>query len=340
MIRRVACTVLLFFASSDAGGLPPAQKQRSLAQSCASIATDTRRRIASIRPNQDSQEARKMLTAFGRCLPAGRGAWALSLDRVRNNPKGGPVGHFSLVHIAADGRTASMSPAIPGPGMTKDVAHWDSDNFDFEIGTTLHLAPPVVFDYDEDGDAEIVLRVGSTLSEEGTWEIARVWTAKNGKVALYDPARNLIAYDVRDADGDGRPDLVMHSPYAVAVDGPIDTAELFGPALLAHSLPGGGFSTADAVAAAAARVSCPRRPAALVALVPDARNPTERQFDVGATATNIVCARLWGAQKDQVEEEILRDCKYDREKEFSGSNCDYQDIFLNWARQRPPVILH
>ena len=156
------------------------------------IARETGSRIASIHRSERTEDALKMLAAFGRCLPAGRGAWALSLDRVTNSD-GGPYGQWSLVHIASDGSTTAVTPSIPSSDTRSE--RWDprdrvdsKGNFDFTVGILLHLAPPVVFDYDGDGDAEIVLQVGSQISEGGTWENGRVWTARGGTVHLYGPA--------------------------------------------------------------------------------------------------------------------------------------------------------
>lgn len=340
MIRHVAALLLLgsetLLGAQAAVTRSPAGP-RSLAQTCTRIASETGSRIASIHRSERAENALKMLAAFGRCLPAGRGAWALSLDRVTDSD-GGPYGQWSLIHIAADGSTAAVAPSIPSSDTRSE--RWDprdkvdsKGNFDFTVGILLHLAPPVVFDYDGDGKAEIVLQVGSQISEGGTWEHGRVWTARGGTVHLYEPARNLLAHAVRDVDGDGRPDLLIHRPYSLVVNGPIDTDELTGPELLAHALPGGGFSTSDPVAAATARVSCPQRPAALVV------RQSDLSYDVVTTATNVACARLWGIPREQVEAEIRRDCKFVKTRELDMTNCEFQSDFLKWARLPPPLTL-
>lgn len=302
---------------------------------CARLAQQAKQRIDSVRGVDMFDAARETLAIFGRCWPAGRGAWALSLDKIQIEGTVAFTGRWSVVYLNPDGAASAAAPALPVPDQRDDLAG-DAPNLDFTVGNHVHLREPTLFDYDGDGVAELILPLGSTLLESGSWERGRVWTARSGKVAIYGPARELVVRDVRDVDRDGRPDLLIRDPYAMATEFPYSgfSMELTGPELVAHALPGGGFAQGDAVAETVARAACPRRPGKLVV-----RAPEEREIESERTAVNVVCARLFGVPAAQVRAELLRTCKYDEKAEPGSFNCHFQEIFLKWAAVPPPLVL-
>ncbi len=107
------------------------------------------------------------------------------------------------------------------------------------------------FDFDGDGEAELLL---PTLDSEHATSGQRhltVWTFKKGKVDLYPPCAKLPAVGVEDADGDGRPDLILDllDTYQGMDTGyPTHSSIHSDQWKLAHSLKDGSFSTTDKVA--------------------------------------------------------------------------------------------
>lgn len=121
----------------------------------------------------------------------------------------------------------------------------------FSYGQFAHrwVTVGAVFDWDGDGALEAAVRFHGWEHEgDGTGGV-RLFRVRNGAIVPYAPAASLgpIA-GVRDVDGDGRPDLVLPSPWhAVETCGP-GPHEVPGVDAVAHALPDGGFSTDDAVA--------------------------------------------------------------------------------------------
>ena len=127
----------------------------------------------------------------------------------------------------------------------------------------------------------------------------RVWTAREGKVTLYGPASELIAEELRDVDGDGRPDIIIHGPYADTTTiwcGSEDAYPVYGPIVLAHSLADGTFAWADTQAVLFAKRSCAILPSP--AIVDERERP--QIVDFARSARNIACARLWGSDRGRV----------------------------------------
>lgn len=82
-----------------------------------------------------------------------------------------------------------------------------------------------------------------------------------------------------------------------------------GPSLVAHGLPGGRFSTNDAVAALHARKACPSRPSVVVARGETPPGATKPLIDDGQTANGPVArARAWGVPSKDIVAALERDC--------------------------------
>lgn len=295
-------------AGSAAVDAPPADP-------CAPLLARHRAVIA--RVSGDNSPWAEPLATFGRCLPTPGGAWAVVVDDAEidaSESQGTSVqGHWSVVHVGADGRSARLTRA----------EQWISHDLPGIVGAVLH-------DYDGDGEPELVLLRHSTVSEGADRPGGEVLTLRDGAVASYAPAGGIEPDEARDVDGDGRPDLVTRTPYrANGDDSPSDFTYLMeGPALVAHSLADGTFSRSDEVAARFAREQCPRRDA------------TAGGAEV--SAASVVCARLWGVPAATVARVIRARCA-SPEENGSGSprrrNCGDTRVLLRWAEATPPLTL-
>ncbi|MGZ3448499.1 MAG: FG-GAP repeat domain-containing protein [Polyangiales bacterium] len=267
--------------------------------------------------------------AFGFCAPSGKGAWGLVVAHARRDPEqyvGAPTtigegvrGRFHLVHRAFDGTAVRIAPVASHFGARNDVAiGFDS----FETGDHHHLVieAPVVFDFDGDGTAEIVLILRDDEYESGTWSRGRVWTLREGKIVLYPPAKDLDVDSVCDVDGDGRPDLLVHAPFAGVV--PYPTYYVHGPSLVAHSLVDGSFARDDKVATDAARAACAK-------VVPLGKPSSD--FD--SEFTTVACARLRGATTDSLLLQI--DATHPKTDACEDLGCTLRDF----AKSTPPFVI-
>lgn len=116
-----------------------------------------------------------------------------------------------------------------------------------------------LYDYDGDGTPEVIV-AHTRWEEEGRDGVAHtVFTVRDGAVREYAPAHAFDRVEgVVDADHDGRPDLVLPSPWRVEDTCGLDGIEHLGPLRLAHALPDGQFSTSDTVSRAWTLSQCSR----------------------------------------------------------------------------------
>jgi hypothetical protein len=151
-------------------------------------------------------------------------------------------------------------------------------------------------------------------------------------VTLYEPAREFIAEEIHDVDGDGRPDIITHEPYADATTikcGSEDVYPVHGPILLAHSLADGAFSRTDPTAISFAKRECANLPRPAIV---DERDRPEI-VDFVRSARNIACARLWGADRGTLLSQISTRCHAIN----NCSTCDDKEMLERWASIDPPV---
>src|SRR5262249_44292933 len=144
---------------------------------------------------------------------------------------------------------------------------------------------------------EIVVRTRSAGSWwTSGWLHGRVWSASvaSGKprIVRYAAAKTIDVQDVRDVDGDGRPDLLTYAPFVgAAPDARVSgkDAWVHGPLLVARSLPDGSFALDGPASISAARAACPKAPTSpWIVLGPDGEANEEK------STANVVCARFWG----------------------------------------------
>lgn len=192
-----------------------------------------------------------------------------------------------------------------------------------------------VFDYDGDGEAELVLVHGTSEHTGSGNYTAAIYAFTKGKVSLYANAPDENIVGASDIDCDGRPDLTFVAPF----DGTTNCTSVhhmsaLGPRLGAHSLPDGSFSLTDAVARAKARSECSERPRAFD------ESLLEDETDL---LWSVRCARLWGVPAPELEKRIRMLCKPpgpdDSCLSRSPGVCVLFDLVLEWIRATPPITL-
>lgn len=302
-----------------------------LAQACAAIGAEQRPRtaaLAALGSGSRFEEGRlaPLRAIFGRCFPTARGAWILVIESVKEDSA-----RWSLVHLGRDGGRSALAPPLA------DGESGERDN----LSALSAIKPPLLFDYDGDGEEEIYLEVEAYhVGLERSYSASRrFWTFRSGAITRYAPAQGIVTSAVEDFDGDGRPDLWTYGPYvsdpevrkSVDDDGAAlgdggDPIDLRGPLLLAHALPGGGFSLQDQVARAAAKRRCPLAPSKLLG----------ERSDV-----NVVCARLWGGSEQSLRVRLNRECDAARQGKRQAPGCGHpeRELLLDFLKVKPPLQL-
>ncbi len=264
---------------------------------------------------------------LGECQMAGQSAWALSLEKLsasgeKQNRE--VVATLALNHVDPGGNVASLryGPLTFAP-------------------EGLQLPPLMFFDYDADGEAEVIVRQDILLRSlrsmnKALPNIPAVFTFKHGQVAPYAalgvlPSGGVVAEQL---DADGRPDVGDYGPFLAWLPDKCGRGEcpkrISGPRFFRRSLADGGFSAPDEQADRVIRNKCERTPKALVV---DIRTGSGKRL----TAQNVACARVRGdstdsilAQLNELESEMCDD---------GQKACPLYLVLAAWARAAPPRTL-
>jgi hypothetical protein len=262
---------------------------RNVQRSCAAIETERKDIVA----KAIKTEAPDHLTAvesakfprFGVCQAAGLGSWAIGLRNVSATGKDQTRAitfELDVVRIAADG---NITRAPLGTIQTRPGG--------------LEIRPLQAYDYDDDGNVELIVPYDVKAVPEGVTPTALpvVWTEQNGKVVPYEKfAPSLGGAQTTHLEFDMRPDIGGYAPFVAYIGSDCGAAtcpsRLVGPVRYARSMPTGEFSLQDPLALAAITRGCPKG-AALVA----EGNPAR-------TAQNVACARLRGEDPAKLTAEL------------------------------------
>jgi hypothetical protein len=295
--------------------------------SCATLETEARQALDRSRVASEELQSAAIEgapTQLGGCLDGG--PWGLAVEGLSAGPCAAGCGQLRWrpTHLDAAGT------AVRG-----------EEQRDLFTRTGLKLTGLGLFDHDGDGEPELFLHrtaarvacASPTAVAEGRGDL---WTFRNGAVTRYPQAPPWPARDLRDTDGDGRPDYVTSGPYHAALDPPcgrsFEAARVIvvdGPELVARSLPGGAFSFTDAGALAASRKSCPGLPVKLVLI------STKPELTLDRTGKNLVCARLWGTPAADLSAQL----RQERAALCPGAGpCPALDLLLGWAALEPPFL--
>ncbi|HOU89948.1 MAG TPA: hypothetical protein PLU22_02830 [Polyangiaceae bacterium] len=261
------------------------------------------------------------LHQLGLCQMAGLGAWAVGLDELTLSGSGAArtlAARLSVIHLDPDGssKTAALGALEFAPG-------------------GLQLPPLMVYDYDDDGQDEVIIRheVNKVAAGKAPAALPAVWSFKGGAVVAYGKLGPLGPGGVstEHLDYDMRPDLADFGPF-VAWLGPDCGARtcpprLVGPRFFAHSAPDGSFSRTDAAAVAALERACAAAPASVV--VADGQSVNALR-----TATLLGCARSWGVSTEVITQEL------DAKRGAlcgAASDCSLLATLRAWASAEPPA---
>jgi hypothetical protein len=260
----------------------------------------------------------------GRCQMAGHSAWALSLATLSasgEGPNREVVVTFALNHVDAEGKVDSQSygPLAFAP-------------------EGLHLPELMVYDYDADGEAEVIIRQELLLRAERSMtkvlpRMPAVYTYKQGKVQPYAPLSALASGGIlaEQLEGDGRPDVGDYGPFLSWLPDKCGRGEcpkrLTGPRFFLRSTPDGNFSAQDAVTDGVIRSKCERTPKQLVV---DVRSVSGKR----QTAHNIACARVRGDSTQSIVAE-LDELKAEMCEETQPT-CPLYLTLVAWASATPP----
>jgi hypothetical protein len=268
------------------------------------------------------------------CVATPRGGWGLSISGL--TAEGGELwGRWSIVHGDVAARRLAFAPdttvSFGGGGAERPAPR---QNLLWSAARRIVPLAPTFHDFDGDGEPEAIVLVETVETNESgrsfTVRRGRVWSAAGDQIGLLAGARDFAVEEVRDVDGDGRPDLITHGPYAALTTlkcGGEEPYPVSGPPLLAHALVGGTFAWSDAVALDFAGRGCSVMPPSVM---------VERQgIDFAASARNVACARLRGATGASLVAEITAKCR--PVEGAACPACDDQALLESWSRLPAPL---
>jgi hypothetical protein len=270
----------------------------------------------------------------GRCMVAKGGTWSLVPTTLsvpaETVSRGDRIGTLTIFHTTPAGIQTSVVPElVPGP----------SGNYTCVLGDVCgELSEPLVFDFDGDGSDEFVVYGHGHRHEGESFSFGGVWSIRGGAVVPYAPLVGVRFEDVRDVNGDGRPDFLVHGGFDAVVESPCSgfNYRLTGPLFVLSAQVDGSFAGKDTASRDHAYKSCPAAPKKLVV------HNEAKIVDEEATALNLVCARVWGRDPRDLRRELKRSCRVSNARDActpAPGSCEQLQTYLAWAALTPPVML-
>ncbi len=261
------------------------------------------------------------LPRFGMCQTAGLGAWALELQKLEaTGPASARVvrATFGIAHVDPQGqlkRGAFGTLAFAPQG--------------------LQAKPLMAYDYDGDGQQELIVRYEVMKAPEASAQLPAVFTLRGGEVLAYDKLDPMGpgAVIVEQLDYDMRPDLADFGPYVAWLSSDCGAKlcpdRINGPQFFAYAEKDGTFSRTAAAAQGALKRACPKAPGPIVVAQGDAVNAAR-------TAQQVACAKAWKLEEASVAAAL----DAERSKLCSGADdCPLYRILKTWASAPPPATL-
>jgi hypothetical protein len=240
--------------------------------------------------------------------------------------------NVTLVHESANGERVELAL---------------TQKYRFLVSNTSHFQPTQMLSYDFDGDGSPEwVTIWEKWEHESTAErILTAHTFRTGRIQTFAMPVDAYPEELRDVDGDGRPDLVGHFQYSsdqVIACGSGFNDRLSGPKLLWHSLAGGLFTNNDEVAKTFAGSICGTRPDAGKVFGGEPREHEASYSPDDLLAARGVCARIWGVPLVALKKEAQK-------THGLGSQCEdgtavpstgrVGTILQRWLAEPPPFKL-
>jgi hypothetical protein len=214
------------------------------------------------------------------------------------------------------------------------------------------------------GDAVFMERTNKTPNDgDVTQPEGGIYVVRDHAIVRYPELAKRNIDEVKDVDGDGRPDLILTDPFVTQHGLNSNGMPMMGKYVsvaqpIAHALADGTYSFDDAIAESLARKACPSKP-----------SPTPPKIDRGEPASEpsalsplpngsaplfaeletwIACSKLWGVPTAEVKN-ALRTCKSfigtsSLDTDDHGASLFHKgacpDHLRDWANTNVPFVLH
>lgn len=261
------------------------------------------------------------LPRFGMCQTAGLGAWTLQLQKLEaagTAPARVVRASFEVAHVDPDGQVKRA------PFGTLAFAPQG-----------LQAKPLMVYDYDDDGQQELIVRYDIVKTSAVVEALPALYTLRGGEVKAYDKLQPMGpgGVAVEQLDYDMRPDLADFGPYVAWLSSDCGAKacpdRITGPQFFAYSEKDGSFSRTHSAAVSALKRACPKTPDPIVVMQGDAVNAAR-------TAQQVACAKVW----KQDETTVLSAIEGNKSKLCSGAeDCSLYRTLKAWAAAAPPATL-
>lgn len=298
---------------ANAPQLAPDPRCRDVAQRNAAVLA----RVAAIEACSGAGVA-ALRESFDQCAQTADGAWTSELIEARDRGDGSACELDVRWRVTLFHRGGTIEEGDGSTGRVDRSFHLTALGDEVQEYTRLTLTAT---DLDDDRLPELV--VAERFEDQGTHRSrasTEVYSGAQGRVTVFEATRAMPLLAAEDVDDDGRVDFIIPSAYTWT-EGVECGLNLFHDpiSLLAHALPGGGFSTSDDVSARHIRQVCPG---------PDAEPVAPRGDDApDPIGLRVICRRLWGMSP----EEALSPLRCERFRAEPSIQCE------RTSRRLPPM---